>query len=386
MAAIMRNDIKETADLASDAPRPVDWGTIERLIAYHDIAPLVHLRIKDTGIRLPSGLRDRLEKSYYLAIAKGQSLWAEFLRISKAFRDRNAAMVPIKGTSFLADIYASNPCRPMADIDILVEERSLDMARALLTEAGYREESFGLDEAYWRLNQCHITFVKERIYVEVHFGLDFKRGNRNILPRLWERVRERSVDGHGVSFLSYEDALFSLALHERRFGRTLGLKNILDVSLILKNKGDALDWDYIVDEARAGKMSSAVFFILSAAKIFFKSDIPQGVPAGLGVPYYKRKAIENMIRRNALSARIAARNKSLYTMKHFLLFDSLWEPASYIYHIPEEQFAKFYGLEPYDAKTRLLYRLRGLSMPYLWARERLSRGAKRRRAAPGKDA
>jgi len=55
------------------------------------------------------------------------------------------------------------------------------------------KELYGLKETYWRKNQCHIVFYKKieeknLPFVETHWGIDFKRKNRSILPELWGRI------------------------------------------------------------------------------------------------------------------------------------------------------------------------------------------------------
>ena len=102
----------------------------------------------------------------------------------------------------------------------------------------------------------------------------------------------------------------------------------------------------------------ALFFILSQAKLLFELNIPQYVWRELNLPTYKRMLIQKFIEKNTFLSNKKILNKNLYLKSHFLLYDSLWESIGYIFDIPKEQFAKYYGLEPYDKKTNFLYRNR----------------------------
>jgi hypothetical protein len=197
----------------------------------------------------------------------------------------------------------------------------------------------------------------------MHFGLDYKRKERKVLPSLWERLREFELDGRKIKLLSPEDALFSLALHKRRFGPILSLKNVCDLALVLNKYKHNFNWDYVLKEARNGKMCSTIFFILLQTKIFLDVDSPQCVWRDLSIPFYKRRLIKRFIVKNTFSFSLKRNSKELYLKSHFLLYDSFREPLEYILHIPQEQFAKYYGLQYNTQMTRLLYQRRLLYMP-----------------------
>jgi hypothetical protein len=289
-------------------------------------------------------------------------MWQEFIRIFEAFEKAGIIILPIKGLALLKDIYIDKPIRPMTDIDLLVKEESLTKAEEIFCDLGYRKELYALKEDYWRNKQCHITFYKredEKLpFVELHWSIDFKRNNRSILSELWSRTREIKGDGKIIQLLSPEDTLFSLALHNRRFGRTLCLKNTYDLALVLKNYTSTFDWDYCLSMSKRYNMCSTTFFILYQVKLFLGINIPDFVWGKLNRSIWKRKIIRRFIEKNTFLSDLERRGRDLYLKSHFLLYDNFWEPIRYIFNIPEEQFAKFYGLEPYDKKTNFLYKNR----------------------------
>lgn len=361
---IYGRDNKELIDFIN--AKIIDWRKTRDLIIYHELGPFAYFCLKDLNGFLPQDLREFLKNSYTFYLFRSLVFRKEFLRIYEAFWQARINIVPIKGMALIQDVYFNVPPRPMVDIDLLVNEDDLQKSESVFYGLGYRKELYGLKEEYWRKKQCHIAFYnkeKRSPYIELHWGLDFKRKNCNMLPRLWNRIREINTEGQRIKVLSPEDTLFSLALHQRRYGKVLSLKNVLDLGLLFNIYGNSFEWDYVLEESQNGHMSSAIFYLIYLAQFFLETPIPERVWKGLGVSFYKRILLKNFIEKNTLRERNKNINKKLYLKSHFLLYNSLWEPIDYIMNIPQEQFAKFYNLEPYDNKTALFYKYRLLYIP-----------------------
>jgi len=345
----------------------VDWPRFKGFLAYHETAPCVYAGLKEHARLIPVEVTRFLKTNYTYNTYRNAHLLREFLLLNEGFKREGVLMTPVKGMSFLNDIYGDLSLRPMTDIDILVEKKDVRKAEIILERLGYRKELLGLKEEYWRERQYHVTFFKDKhaafpVMLELHWALDYERSNEISLP-IWSRLREKESEGQRVYLLSPEDTLFCLALHNRRFGKALCLKNVIDLALLLK-KYKTFDWDYVLRQARQNSMVTTVYFILTQAETFLDFAAPRSFITVLGVPAWKKKAIRTFINKNTFSARLEKDFKGVFLQSHFLLYDRLLEPAGYILKIPCEQFAKFYGLEPYDRKTRLFYNWRLCYMPF----------------------
>jgi len=341
-----------------------DWPEFRKVFNYHELILFFYPLLRDSDA-LQQEIKEFLRKNYYLTLKRSEQLWQEFLRIFKAFQEAGILLLPMKGMSFLKDIYRENPVRQMADIDILLREEDLLKAEKIFAVLGYQKELLGLKEEYWRNKQCHITFYKKTergsFIVEAHWSLDFKRKDCYVLPEFWERTRELDCDGLKIRVLSPEDAVFSLALHNRRFGKPFCLKNAYDAALLLKKYASEFDWDYCLEKSRQYNLYSALYFILYQVKIFFGVNFPESVWQGLAIRPWKKFVVKCALNKYTFSNTKDIQN--LYLITHFLLYDSVWEPFDYILHIPQEQFAKFYKLKPYSKKTSLAYKSRWFYIP-----------------------
>ncbi len=344
----------------------INWETFLSTIHYHELLPITYILLEDKARLIPPAIYAELKNGYFHNLANNILLWEHFLAISRVLSERKIGFIPMKGFSFIGDIYPDINYRSMADIDILVKEESLKLVEETLLNMGYDKYLEGLKEAYWRKEQCHIAFLKHlsparNILVEVHWDLDFKRLKHPVLPEVWERVDERDIEGNRIRSLSCEDAIFSLALHKRRFGNILSLKGACDLACLIKKFRPKIDWQYLLKWSRISKMKSTLYFSLSQASLIDDTLIPASFLDELAVPFWKRRAINNLISKNTFSNN--GNMKNVYRRAHFLLYDSLREPVNYIINIPQEQFAKFYGLNPYTEKTCLLHKMRLLYLP-----------------------
>ena len=350
----------------------LDWEGVRRLVSWHGIAPLAHTALEGYAGLVPDEVARSLKRSHYFSAYYGETLWALFLDLAEAARRARIDLVPIKGIALRADLYGADPSsRAMVDIDLLTREEAIPAMEGILRDFGYLKDLEGLEERYWRQRQCHLVFRNPKpggglptpVAVDLHWGLDFQRGNRTLLPDLWSRVRRVEAEGAQVSLLSPEDTLFSLALHNRRFGKTLSLKYALDIAMLLGKHEPRFDWEYVIREGRASRTAAAIFFALCHGRLVSPAHLPATIGRDLGLPGWKARRIERFVERETLAGAPPANPKSLYLKSHFLLYDSLWEPAGFILTIPREQFAKFYGLAPYEKGTGLRHRLRLVYMP-----------------------
>ncbi len=344
-------------------PAQSDKINFEKLIGIatsHELIALIFYRLQEYHQQLPQADYSFLKSRYLGNISRNLKLWNEFLQISSAFEKNNIAMLPIKGIDMLARFYPAFDLRSMVDIDVLIREEQCAEAEKVLSALGYQKKLFGLKEEYWRKQQCHITFHKNRIVVEVHWGLDFRRGGRVILPGFWERIQKKEAGDYKVSLLSPEDAIFSFALHLRRYGNILSLKQVFDTARIIK-ESSGFDWEYVLKECQNSRAKATLYFILTQVNLFTDTRIPVEIFRRLKLPKWQKMLIKRLILRRTFQMPVAI--KKNYLAAHFLLYDSLYEPIDYLINIPYEQFCRFYKLKPYARSSDLLYRLRLLYMP-----------------------
>lgn len=346
-----------------------DWNKVLGYAQAHQVHPLVHVALKHVSHLPPSDIRTYFYDAYRSAQLSCARAWHEFMRISAAFEKEDVPLVPLKGLAFLDDIYVNLSARAMADMDLLVKPEDFPRVESVLHDLGYAKDLEGLHERYWKEKNYHIKFVRHcsggpSFFVEVHWLLDFPHRWSASGGRLWERMRVLNAHSRDVAVLSPEDSILSLALHQRRYGNPLGLKNILDAALLLK-KYSSMDWDYIAHETHRVKARAAMHFLLLQAKMLFKVEISEQTGKNFRVSCGRHLVMRHIIDTETfLSVSIPGLKKG-YAKFHFLLHDSIVEAILYLFRIPQEHFAQYYNLPQYDSRTGHYYRYRWWYM-ILW--------------------
>ena len=349
--------------------RAIDWIEARDLLSYHELGALFYIILKNDIHLLPQEISYLLANTFYYTLK--DNLWKlrQFQSINQAFKQERLRMLAMKGVALLAQLYAHFPVRPMADIDILLREEDYARGTEILETSGYKKELLGFKESYWHQNQCHLTFVKKRegkrgIILEAHWSLDFRRNGRLILEESWQRARDIDAEFGRVGVLSPEDTFFSLALHQRRFGKAFCLKYILDIAFLFKEYGKEFDWDYFSSVCEKYGLFSCAGFLFLQGKLFLNSGFfdygLEKIPLSKG----KRAIMERFILNNFTSSRLDEKIKENYLKSHFLLYDTYREPVKYVINIPLEQFAKFHGLKPYTIKAKWFYAWRFIYSPF----------------------
>lgn len=340
----------------------INDSRLKDLLTYHELGPFLYVILKNNLALAPRNLF--LKEAFYSQLIIYMSLWNEFLRIIREAQKQNILILPIKGLSFSENLYKRFGFRPLVDIDLLIKEGQLEAGISFLEGLDYRKHLIG-EESYWRKEQCHLSFInssgRQPFLVELHWALDFKRGKKEILPSLWKRIKQVEFDKTSVPTLSPEDTLLSLALHQRRFGKMLNLKYVLDTGLIIKTH--QLDWDYLFKTSRAERMQASLFFLLYQTSFVLDMDLKNYLD-GLKISFPHKSLIERIIKKYTYLTYQEFNLKYLYLLCHLLLYDSFREPLKYIFNIPEEQFARFYQLPLYEYKTKIAYRWRAFYIPF----------------------
>lgn len=224
-----------------------EWAVARAVAAIHGVSPLLAEALRWQG---PAGWRQFLvEQKTHTA--------KRFLRIQELLelidghaRRDGLALVPLKGAALHASgIYVPGE-RPMADLDLLVEEAQLAPAVRRLTELGFRETS-----RTWK----HRVFELDADHAPAALG---EHASNGIKIELHHRVREilplRAVDLSQVvwpepprpglnSYPSKAALLMHLLLHAAgaMVGRGLRLLQLHDIARLSEGMNDE-DWEEVL--------------------------------------------------------------------------------------------------------------------------------------------
>ena len=347
----------------------LDWRYLENLLIYHEMETFFYSVVRNEENLLPKQFYAFLKTAYYQKMLYHMLLNREISEIIATAHHWDITLIPIKGFSYPENYYKRYSFRPTQDIDLLAQKNQLEEGIRLLESRGYHK-NFPGKENYWREHQCHLAFKKDIgdscAIVELHWSIDIERGKKEILPLLWQRLKQGCLGGKIIPVLSPEDNLFCLAFHQRRFGKMLSLKYVCDTGLILEH--ERLDWDYILKIACQQDCRASLFFLLAHTQLILGKNL-NDILIRLQIRTWQKTAISKLIASYGLRNPADFNITYLYVICHILIYDNIFYPLYYILNIPEEQFAKFYSLPLYSESTRRRYKLRSLYIPFKLAQK-----------------
>ena len=123
--------------LCADTDFSVVMPDIYKLAKHHDVAHIVAYAVKKLGIKCDEETAKKLDKQYLISIYRYQHQRYDLSVILNAFEAGKIMHIPLKG-SVLRSFYPQEWMRTGCDIDILVKEDDLDVAKDTLVNIGYK--------------------------------------------------------------------------------------------------------------------------------------------------------------------------------------------------------------------------------------------------------
>ena len=222
---------------------------------------------------LPEDVQRDLRRAYYAAAGDAELHQRELAHVLRQLNSHQIQVVVFKGAALAYGVYPDPACRTMGDIDLWIVGEDIEQARQALSEIGY--ESFHKPDrppALMALFQSEIGLQHSHSaygLVELHWG---------VFPGMWlqriaaidgEAVRSRIVPAQladePVHVLAPEDAVLQSALHTavNHQMSMLALRGLVDIAVLARHY--SLDWNLIVQRARAWRVATASWLVLSLA-------------------------------------------------------------------------------------------------------------------------
>lgn len=268
--------------VAEDAERLAAWVQGEPDASWAEwlrglgLAALAHHRLAAAGVlhEMPGPLREQLRGAHYAAVADAELHTQELAAVLAALARDGVDVVVFKGASLAHLVYPDPACRPMGDLDLWVTAEAMSPARATLAGLGYVERgkpSRPLALQAGRDGEVQMTGTAAGSgLVELHWGMFAGEWLRRTAAVDSAGIRSRAVPvtlaGQPARALAAEDAIVQLAVHlavnhQMAFP---GLRGLVDVVLLARTY--QVDWRTVAERARAWRVGTATWLVLSLAE------------------------------------------------------------------------------------------------------------------------
>jgi hypothetical protein len=213
-------------------------------------------------------------------------LFQELGNILRAMQAANLPVIPLKGACLAETVYGNIALRPMGDVDLLVKPSDMAQALDILRALGYASEC-SFDPIAEQTVSQHIPPISKPggFRVEMHWTIVDPRYKAKFdhddLEQLWSRANPATIRGVPVLMFSPVDLIMHLCLHasvQHRFDGA-GLRNYLDIALVIHQYGDTIDWTQFTARANRWGIANGVHLALQLTEEWTGVVIPSPVLA-----------------------------------------------------------------------------------------------------------
>jgi SAM-dependent methyltransferase len=260
-----------------------DWSRLIELAKAQGVLALVARALKAGGWQgVPSDVVERLTAYRSALTARNLFLTRRLIQILDLLQRRGITALPYKGPLVAAYAYGDIGARPFTDLDLILSDTDVLVARRLLLAEGYRslaprsdsDRSGGLPHGHALGLQSH----DGRAVVELHWRVTASSPLR--FEQLLPSTTPFSLLGAPVPCLSPEQLLLVLCMHGAKHAWER-LEWVCSVAHLIARHPE-IDWDRLAADARAVRTQRSVALGLALATRLAGAPVPASVMRTIG--------------------------------------------------------------------------------------------------------
>jgi len=274
LCAALREDTTTPLTLTPD-----DWRAVATLAIRQRVGPLLFSR---KHLPFPDDVRAQLRARAEVSAKRVLMQQAAFRELAARVAPHGISLIALKGLHLATSVYPSPVLREMNDIDVMVRPEQVETVSDVVRALGYRP--LGEIPVAIALKAMHHVprFIKGQIGLEVHWRLAPAGTPPTVEPEaLWSGARPLGLAPNAMT-LAPEDLLVHICVHAAGLHHfEQGIRPLCDVLTMLSVWRDRLDWDGVVERARAWQCDRSVAIVLTLAQSRLGAPLPAEVLANM---------------------------------------------------------------------------------------------------------
>lgn len=271
-------DAEEIRSLSS---QKLDWEYVLSEAEENSIVPLLNKSLSEAARDvIPTATADKLREASRANSIRCLFLSAELARILQMFRAESIQAIPYKGPVLAAQSYGDVTLREFEDLDIVLPQKDLPRAHALLQQQGY-EPRFP-----WILSKEAVSALvpgeynyrdrSRRVMVELHTELTLRHFPVvPDIPTLAEKLVSINVAGAEIPTFPPETTFVLLCLHgSKDFWERLSW--VADIAEIAASHR-SLDWEKVYRLAESLESTRILHLGIGLASEILEAEFPATV-------------------------------------------------------------------------------------------------------------
>jgi len=232
------------------------------------LLPSLYLRLADLGIE--DDLMPRLKGVYRHAWVRNSQLFHDTGKALAALARAGLPTLVLKGAPLALASYAKPGARPMDDLDVAVPKERREEALRILQAEGWTSPHRHLDP-----RSVHaMPFRNARGNgFDLHWHILKETSGQSSEARFWDTARPFDFNGVPTRMVDPPLALVHVLVHGLRGNPEPPVRWVADVLTLLRRDPD-LDWDSLVDFARAIRATQRTRLGLAFVRQRFDAPVP----------------------------------------------------------------------------------------------------------------
>jgi len=193
-----------------------DWDGLLARLRENATLPLFyqHLSQHDLLQLIPEEIREKMKVAKQRTAMRNLKFIQVFTELAESFQEQKIEFLPVKGITYLYEIYHDPSLRPMIDIDLLIREKDIPKVKSLMTGLEAQQHT-GLHSEFLNGFMHHIPpFVYKHTLLEFHTRFFRKTSPYSLSPEAaWKTSVEGPLYQQQVRLLYPEYHLVYITLH-----------------------------------------------------------------------------------------------------------------------------------------------------------------------------
>ena len=252
----------------------LDWEYFCSLVMKNGLVVLVSGALDQLKgfVDIPEFVFKRLIEAQVYILPRVIKQQNELLGILKVFSENSVSVICLKGVNLSRRIYNDDLARGIsADIDLLIKEEDKQKASSALCALGYLcVPDIEIKQWGWQF----IFYKANATLIDLHWDITMTMRSKERIAGFWESASAVGLESARYYELNQEALLLYLCAHLTSSDACRNLKYICDLNEFIGKNGSCLDWDEIIGNARAWKLSVSLYTGLILSRKLLGTQLP----------------------------------------------------------------------------------------------------------------
>ncbi|MBA3900134.1 MAG: nucleotidyltransferase family protein [Bacteroidetes bacterium] len=259
----------------------IDWENFCKRALDTYLAPLLYNNFKKIYRKdlLPEKPMAFLRKSYQNVLARNIRLFNDYKQVSEIFTNAGLAHAPLKGIFLGTEIYKDIGLRHTSDIDLLVREKDVEIARDALLKSGWRlipQIAKSKFIANITTNPHPYQLSNGLSTIELHVHIHNSPKTYQVIIEDYWKLATIKPDSEHEYILNPACLIQHLCIHLDKHlwkGKTKFI-SFIDIDEVVRHYGNKLDWNLLENINKKYNCEQEVLAILFVCQKYLESPIP----------------------------------------------------------------------------------------------------------------